>query len=314
MRSPRALALLLALTAVLTASSARAVQTFHLRSGAVLSPSPPDAAAMTQQIDVYVHANENALIGSFTSGILGADVVAGGASAAVFLGTGVNGMDGCAHVTVNLVRLSSSATVATGTVLTSLVARRQVTGPVIVPLTSNSSPLVATGDRLVLQLRVTNGCGSARTVSLLYDSPGRDSRVDITPPTTTTTTLGTGPMTTTTLPRSCLDTASGLDAVQCRLELIDGILRNAVPSTQRAARFDRRLIERVDHSLAVVHAAELRGVTRRRLRRLRLQLAGLGRSIQHGQVQGLVGTDVAARVDPLLAGTMGALSTVTTAR
>ena len=108
--------------------------------------------------------------------------------------------------------------------------------------------------------------------------------------------------------------AGGLGAVQCRLELIDGILRNAVPASQRAARFDRRLIVRVDHSLAVVHAAELRGVTRRRVRRLRRQLGGLGRAIQHGQVQGLVGADVAARVDPLIIGTMSALSAVTTVR
>jgi len=314
MRGPRPIAPLLVLTAVLTASSARAVQTFHLRSNGLLSPYPPDAAATTEQIDVYVHDNEDALIGSFTSGILTADVDAGGAGATVFLGTGMNGMDGCAHVTVNLVRLSSAATVATGTVVTSLVARRQVTGPVHVALTTNADPLAATGDRLVLQLRVLNSCGSARTVSLLYDSPGRDSRIDLTPPTTTTTTLAGAPTTTTTLPHSCLDTASGLDAVQCRLDLIDGILRNAVPPSQRAARFDRRLIVRVDHSLAVVHAAELRGVTRRRVRRLRRQLGGLGRAIQHGQVQGLVGADVAARVDPLIIGTMSALSAVTTVR
>ena len=311
---PGLLPLLLALAAVLTASSARAVQTFHLRSNALLSPFPPDAAATTQQIDVYVHDNEDALIGSFTSGLLAADVIAGGASAAVFLGTGQNGMDGCAHVTVNLVRLSTSATVATGTVLTSLVARRQVTGPVNVPLTIGASPLAATSERFVLQLRVTNSCGSARTVSLLYDSPGRDGRIDITPPTTTTTTLGTAPTTTTTVPWSCLDSASGLGAVQCRLELIDGILRNAVPASQRAARFDRRLIGRVEHSLAVVHAAELQGATRRRVRRLRRQLGNLGRAIQHGQVQGLVGADVAARVDPLIIGTMSALSAVTTVR
>jgi hypothetical protein len=183
-----------------------------------------------------------------------------------------------------------------------------------VPLTIGASPLAATGDRLVLQLRVTNSCGSARTVSLLYDSPGRDSRIDVTPPSSTTTTLAGATTTTTTPPRSCLDTASGLEAVQCRLELIDGILRGSVPPSQRAARFDRRLIGRVDHSLAVVHGAELHGPTKRRLRRLRRQLGGLGRSIQHGQVQGLVGADIAARVDPLIAGTMGALSTVTTAR
>jgi len=69
---------------------------------------------------------------------------------------------------------------------------------------------------LVFDVRVQNQCGGERRVSILYDSIGRASAVELYAPgattsttVTTTTTVAGNTTTTATLPPTCLETATG---------------------------------------------------------------------------------------------------------
>jgi hypothetical protein len=313
--SLRAVATLLVATAVpLVVSTASAQDLYYLRTGTLLSPEAPPSGAATALLSTKIPAGENALLATFTSAMFAADVVLSDARAVVFLGTGRPGMDGCARVTATLGRLAGAAqaTVASGTIVTTIRPRRRVTDPIIVPLAVSDATLAAPGDRIVLQVRVTNECGGERNVSVMYDSVGRPSRVELlvngaTTTTTTTTTLDATTSTTTTLPPSCLVTATELAAVRCRLEAMDGILRGTSPADLGGARFRDRLERRVERALALARAAELLAPTKRRLKRARKQLARFAQLVDKGRGDGRVATEVGGTLSSLAQGATSGL-------
>jgi hypothetical protein len=282
-----------------------------------LSLAPPDAGAVTAVNSATIPAGEDALLGSFSSAPLEQDVVLGQARGVVWLGTGRPGMDGCARVTMSLMRYTgtSQTVVATGTIDTTIRPRRNLLEPIIVPMLLSDPLVAATGDRLIFDVRVSNQCGGERRVVLLYDSVGRASAVELYAPgettSTTTTTTGADPTSTTTstLPPTCLETATGLAAVRCRLETMDGILRASSPASLGGPRFARRLTRRVEKALRFVRAAELIDATPRRLRKGRKQIVRFLALLARGQGDGRVAREVG---DPLGALANGAVSRLDT--
>ena len=101
-----------------------------------------------------------------------------------------------------------------------------------------TTPLAAAaGDRLVFDVRVGNECGGERSVSLLYGSVGRSSHVELLGASAQRPRRPRAPTTTTTLPPTCLDAATGLAAVRCRLEAMDTIIRATSPASLGGVRF-----------------------------------------------------------------------------
>jgi hypothetical protein len=133
-----------------------------------------------------------------------------------------------------------------------------VTDPIIVPMAVSDGLVVPAGDRLVFDVRVANECGGERNVSVLYDSLGRASRLELVVPGVTTTTT-TSSTTTTTLPVTCLDTATGIAAVRCRLEAMDAIVRGTSPASLGGPAFAGRLARRIDRALTFVRRRARRG-------------------------------------------------------
>ena len=262
-------------------------QEFHLRSGGLLSTDAPFAGAATQILSVTLATGQSALLASFTSDVLSTDLVSDDVKTVLFLATGPRGMDNCAEIGVDLVRVDASGTttVASGTLVTTLVAQRQVTSGIIIPIGNGATAIAASGERFGVQISAANRCGSARSVRLLYDSATADSRMEIAPTseTTTTTPAPTTTTSTTLPPSSCVDSATGLDAVQCFLSGIDDVLQTASTTDLGGARFVRRLTARVGRAHAVVRAAQERGTTTRRLRHIGHRLARLAHLIAHGQ-------------------------------
>ena len=290
--SPRArIVLLLTFGWVLAATAASAQDVYYLRSGGLLSPTPPPAGSATVIQTTSVPSGQDRLLGSFTSTPLDHDVTAAEARGIVYIGTGRPGMDGCARVTMSLVRQTgaSQVDVAKGTIVTSIRSRKNVTAPIVVPLVIDDPLVAATGDRIVFHVRVANDCGGERNVSILYDSYGRASSVELVVPGVTTTT------TSTTLPATCLDSATGLAAVRCRLEAMDAIVRHTSPAMLGGVRFAARLSRRVDRALTFVRAAELQP-TPRRLFKSRRQLGRFATLLAHGRSDGRVAAEVG---DPL---------------
>jgi hypothetical protein len=300
--SSRARVVLLSMAWALAAATASAQEILYLRAGGSLSPDAPAAGAVTTTVSTRIPRGEDALLGSFTSAPLDHDVAIGNALGVVFLGTGRPGMDGCARVTMSLLRLTGAAKpeIATAELVTSIGPRRKVTDPVILSMTPSAALVVPAGDRLVFDVSVRNECGGDRTVSILYDSPGRPSRVELMMPgaSTTTTTTVTSPTstTTTTLPPTCLETATGLAAVSCRLEAMDALARGTSPASLGGAAFAGRLERRIDRALTFVRAAELVEATPRRLRKARRQLAHVTAQLARGRSTGRVAPEVG---DPL---------------
>ena len=289
--------LLLTLSCALAAATASAQDIFYLRSSGLLSPAAPPAGATTVLLSMSIPPGEDVLLGSFTSAPAEQDLVAGEARGIVYLGTGRPGMDGCARVTTSLVRQTGAVQtgVATGTLVTTLRSRKNTTVPVIVPMAIADPLVAATGDRLVFHVRVANDCGGERNVSLMFDSFGRASRLELLVPGVTTTTTST----TTTLPVTCLDNAAGLAAVRCRLEAMDTILRHTSPALLGGVHFTDRLSRRVDRALTFVRASELQP-TPRRLRKGRHQLSRFSSQLSRGRADG--------RVAPEVGDTLGALA------
>jgi hypothetical protein len=293
----------------LAAATAGAQEIFYLRAGGVLSPDPPAAGATTVTLSTRIPNGESALLASFTSAPLDHDLVVAEARGVVFLGTGRPGMDGCARVTMSLARLTGAAetAVADGDRVTTIRPRRKVTDPIVVPMTVSDGLVVPSGDRLVFDVRVANECGGERNVSVLYDSLGRASRLElvVSGATTTTTTTTTS---TTTLPATCLDTATGIAAVRCRLEAMDVIVRGSSPASLGGAVFAGRLARRIDRALTFVRAAELVEATPRRLRKARRQLVRFGAQLARGRSTGRVAPEVGDPLGSLAQGATSGLS------
>ena len=281
----------------LAAATASAQEIFYLRAGGVLSPDAPPAGATTASISTRIPSGENALLASFTSAPLDHDLVVSDARGVVFMGTGRPGMDGCARVGMSLTRLAGAAEtqIADGERVTTLRPRRKVTDPIVVPMAISDGLVVPAGDRLVFDVRVGNECGGERNVSVLYDSFGRASRLELVVAGATTTTTTTT-STTTTLPATCLDTATGIAAVRCRLEAMDAIVRGSSPASLGGPVVAGRLSRRIDRALPFVRAAELVEATPRRLRKARRQLVRFTTQLARGRSTGRVAPEVG---DPL---------------
>ncbi len=293
---------LLSMAWAFAAATASAQEIVYLRGGGELSFDAPAASAVTATLSTRIPPGEDALLGSFASAPLDHDVAIGNALGVVFLGTGRPGMDGCARVTMSLKRLTGGAKpeIASAELVTSIGPRRKVTDPLVLAMTPSAAVDVPAGDRLVFDVSVRNECGGDRTVSILYDSLGRPSRVELLMPgettTTTTTVSSTTTSSTTTLPPTCLETATGLAAVRCRLEAMDGIVRGTSPASLGGAGFAGRLERRIDRTLTFVRAAELVDATPRRLRKARHQLARVTAQLARGRATGRMAPEVG---DPL---------------
>jgi len=105
--------------------------------------------------------------------------------AVAYLGTGQGGIDNCADVAATVFRKRPNGTrvvLGTGTVANvSLPPRRQIEGPIRVAVRIEGSAgtrSLAPGERLGVELTVTNHCSSGRQVALLYDHGSYPSRLE----------------------------------------------------------------------------------------------------------------------------------------
>jgi hypothetical protein len=304
--SSRAISLL-GLCWALAAATASAQDLYYLHAGGVLSQDLPPAGGATVNLPIRLSAGADAVIGTFTTAPLEQEVTAGNTRGVAFLGTGRPGMDGCARVTMEIQRLSATVdTVASGSILTTIASRRRLTDPIFLPMALLDQMPLQPSDRLIFQIRVKNECGGERTVSLLYDSSARPSRVELAlPGTTTTTTSTTTTSTTTTLPPSCIDTGTGLAGVRCRLEAMDDLIRATSPAALGGVKFERKLSRKVVRALKFVRAAELIEPTPKRLKRAHRQLDKFTKQLQRG-----LGKD---RVDTVIGGSLSSLAAGSTA-
>src|SRR5262245_7416975 len=118
------------LLAVLTLPSVAAALSapLYLRQGPLLSPTAPSASEPRDDIRADVRAGQQALLGEFTTATLGEPLVAPAAIATLYLVSGQTGMEGCASVTAQLVRLqppAGRAVIASGSVSASILPRRE---------------------------------------------------------------------------------------------------------------------------------------------------------------------------------------------
>jgi hypothetical protein len=306
---------LLGAACLLSGATASAQNVFHLRAGGILHPDPPADGSNTAVASKVVPNGENPLISTFISDELPQDLLFNEARAVLYLGTGRPGMDGCARVTTSIARVAGAVqtAVASGELQTTIRPRRHVIDPVVVAMAIGDSLLASAGDRIVLQVRVANECGGERNVSLMYDSAGRPSRIElVVTAATTSTTTGVSPTTatttTTTLPLTCLDMATGLAGVRCRLEAIDTIIRTSSPASLGGRRFVGRLARRVERALALVRASELIEATPRRLRRGRRQVMRFSAQLARGRSDGRVAVEVGGPLYALSSGAVAGLS------
>ena len=310
----RVVFLLAVVSWALAAVTASAQETLYLRAGGNLSPVAPAPGSATAILTTRIAPGDDALLGTFVSDPRENDVMVGQVLGVVYLGTGRPGMDGCAHVTYTLSRVTGGAKelVASGTLDTSIRGRRNVVDPIVIPMPLTTSLVASTGERLSFDVRVQNLCGGERRASILYDSVGRASAVELYAPgattstTVTTTTTAAGATTTTaTLPPTCLETATGLAAVRCRLEAMDTLIRQSSPASLGGQRFVTRLSRRVARALTFVRAAELIQPTPGRIRKARKQVSKFSTQLGRGRSVGRVDPQVG---DPLAALAQGAKS------
>jgi Thrombospondin type 3 repeat len=160
----------------------------HLRRGASasdlqLSVEPSPRFGDPRQLDVSLRNLEAAQLGPFLGPVGSASRVipAGPVNAFLFLGTGKEGMPGCAEVSVTLLRglgTGAGTTIANSVVPdTTLVPKNDDPQAVQVSLGAIGSITVAAGERLALSITVRNTCGEQRGVTLRFDDVAYASRV-----------------------------------------------------------------------------------------------------------------------------------------
>lgn len=113
-----------------------------------------------------------------------AQVNVGRVQATLFLGSGTQGISGCADVTATLLRRTLAGeriVLGTGSLANaSLAPKNSNPPPVQIPIAVQGSLAVRTlanGDQLALEVVVLNRCGGAKSVSLRYDATSHPSRL-----------------------------------------------------------------------------------------------------------------------------------------
>jgi hypothetical protein len=305
-RAFSAAALLCALCA-----SAHAVEAPRfLRAPRALSLEAPTGPTPKDDVSTRLPVGASALLADFVSTPQGAVATTSTASAALFLVTAKNGIEGCFDITVDLYRLTGNderIPVASASVTTSILPRKQATAPIVVPLTVQGT-LAGVGERLGMAIIARNRCSSARNVTLLYDGAGAASSLafsDAPPPpppgSPTTTTTST---TTTTLPppASCLEAPMvGFDAIACRLDTIEAALRTHPASDIGGNRVLRRQLVRLARTRALVQAASTGDRAGVRLRRAQRKLDAFAGVVAVGMRRGRVTGELGHVLDGLAA-------------
>ncbi len=185
---PSTLSCLLSLLALAPVGAFAQDGALHLRrdgsaSDLQLSVEPTPRPDEPRQIDVSLRNGEAAPFGPFLGSAESArrTIPAGPVNAFLFLGTGKEGMPGCADVTATLLRAVGTGTgtpVASATVTdTTLAPKNDYPAPVQVALGVVGPLTLAAGERLALSIVVRNTCGEQRGVSLRFDALTAMSRV-----------------------------------------------------------------------------------------------------------------------------------------
>jgi len=308
------LAALLGLTA---AAPVLAVEPpLYLRREFVLSSEPPTQSSPREDGEVVLLRRSAARLASFTSAPASTDVIVGDAVASLFLITRRMPLDACAVVSIELYRLrpgDERVPVATASITTSIVHRRLAAEAVVVPLTVNG-PLAAPGERIGLDVGVTNECDGPRTVRLLYDSidepsqiafgasPGGVTTTTTVPPGGAATSSSTTTTTTTTtlpgaVPSSCRrEPQVGFQRLLCRLDTIDTILRAQPMSALGGLRARKRLFLRLDRARALLAAVAPAGPRPRVMTRGLRATRGFEALVRRGERLGGIEPSLSAEV------------------
>jgi len=159
----------------------------HLRRGS--SPSdlqlllePSTRTDDPRQLDDIVRNGEAASFGPFLTPAMSVTrlVPAGPATAVLFLGTGKEGMTGCASVTATLLRSLAAgpgSEIATASLNTSLQPKNDNPPPLMLALHLDAPLMLAAGERLAMSESVRNICGELRGITLRFDAVTHPSRV-----------------------------------------------------------------------------------------------------------------------------------------
>jgi len=257
----RIVAASLTVLACVVGSNAQAADlVLYLKRGLLLSSEPPARSSPGDEGTATLVRRHGARLASFVSAPLLADIAAQEVSASLFLVARRTPLEACAVLTVTLLRVDAAdraEPVATASFPTSIARRRVATEPLRAVLPVGG--LVArTGERVGLDVSVTNECDGPRTVSLLYDaieapSALRFSALPAVGPTSTTTTTTLPP----TGPGGCeqQEQQTVSQRLLCRLDTIAALLRAQPVPALGGLRLRRRLFLRLERARALVAAA-----------------------------------------------------------
>jgi hypothetical protein len=224
-------------------------------------------------------------------------------------------MPECADITVETFRktsLDERIVTGTETVQDTVVPKRKLTEPLIVPVEITEGVLAQEGDRLGVAVIVTNRCTRQKGVTLYYNAGIYPSGVVFSelPPTTTsttsvsstTTTTTSGSSTTTTstiipnqpVPASCLvEPQTGYNEIRCQIDTMDVITRSQPWSGLHGRVARKRLLVRLSRARAWLDTASVRHDPRPALAQVMVKLNRYGRiakrSIAAGRLDPTVG-------------------------
>lgn len=284
----------LALTAALvvaTSGSATATDpVFYFKRGLELSSEPPSRSSPGDEGTASLLRRRSARLATFISAPLLAELSAGDVTASLFLVARRTALDGCAVVTVRLLRMTTpdeGVPLTTTNLTTSILRRRSTEQPIVVVLPV-AGTVASAGERIGLEVSVGNECEGPRTVSLLYDALDSPSRIMLSPFVPVVTTSTTLPPAT---PPTCEDEAPrSLERLLCRIVALETVLRAQTTAALGGLNIRRRLFLRLDRAraFAATAAPAAPGVraARRALRATRGFDGLVRRAVRRGQLDG----------------------------
>src|SRR5262245_56667582 len=306
----------------------------YLRADLTLSIAAPTATEPRDDVAADVPANTRSVLAEFLSEPAIGEFTAESIDAVVFLVSGRLGMPDCAVVTVEVARRSppdERTVVGSGTVLTSILPRRDTVDPIEIsfPLTG---PLALAGERIAVSIAVENRCDELRSPKLLYDALGLASAIAFvngvgpsttsTTSTTTTTTSTTSTTTTTTTtttattttlpwPAGCLfQPLTGYAQIWCNLDTLAQVLLDETSDVYGGQITLVRLQRRLGRARDMVTKAQQGNRPRRHLRLARQQLVAFNRIVQRKQRRGRIEPDVGDDLVDLVGGAARAIDDV----
>jgi hypothetical protein len=202
--------------------------------------------------------------------------------------------------TTSTTAIATTSTTTIGTTSTTVIATTSTTSPASTSTSTTTTTTLATTTSLATTTTTTSTSTTAPSTTTSTSSPSTTTHPTTTASATSTTetTASTAPATTTTtMATTCLDTAVGLDAARCRLDVMSHDLGTADEADLGGAKLAKKLAAKVNKARTLLGPAD--PVKTKKLHAASKQVKTFATLLRHGMSTGKIRGAIAGELSSL---------------